>query len=262
LATLEDVLVPLYFLHRYQTEAVSKLIAGVEYSYQTRGDWQKPPVLLEGSVQRKAIDALLLTLRPGALRIPESILAILPPRPPAYPQYRELFGGHMGPAFDPLAAAEAAAEHTISLLLNHERAARLVYFSAKDSQMPGLGEVIHRLLDATWKNERHSGTDAELNRAVSYVVLEHLLALATTQTSLMQVRAIAHKSLRELKDYLENITPKTPDQEAANAFAVDLIVHFLDNPTAEYTPRPLSPPPGSPIGECSGYAPPSFGGRR
>ena len=37
---LEDVFVPLYFLHRYQTEAVVKLIAGLDYNYATRDDNQ------------------------------------------------------------------------------------------------------------------------------------------------------------------------------------------------------------------------------
>ena len=37
---LEDVFVPLYFLHRYQTEAASKLIGGLDYNYATRDDNQ------------------------------------------------------------------------------------------------------------------------------------------------------------------------------------------------------------------------------
>ncbi len=37
---LEDVFVPLYFLHRYQTEAVAKIIGGSEYNYAVRGPVQ------------------------------------------------------------------------------------------------------------------------------------------------------------------------------------------------------------------------------
>ena len=40
LATLEDALVPLYMLHRYQVEAASKLIGGTDYSFALRGDGQ------------------------------------------------------------------------------------------------------------------------------------------------------------------------------------------------------------------------------
>ena len=35
---LEDVFVPLYFFHRYQTEAVAKVIGGMDYDYTVKGD--------------------------------------------------------------------------------------------------------------------------------------------------------------------------------------------------------------------------------
>ena len=38
MARLEDTLVPLYLLHRYQTEAASKWIGGLNYTYAARGD--------------------------------------------------------------------------------------------------------------------------------------------------------------------------------------------------------------------------------
>ena len=41
MATLDEVLVPLYFLHRYQTEAASKVLGGNEYTYALRGDGQR-----------------------------------------------------------------------------------------------------------------------------------------------------------------------------------------------------------------------------
>src|SRR5437763_15451954 len=42
LATLEDVLVPLYMLHRYQVEAASKFVGGMDYTFAMRGDGQTP----------------------------------------------------------------------------------------------------------------------------------------------------------------------------------------------------------------------------
>lgn len=251
MATLEDVLVPLYFLHRYQTEAVSKLLAGVEYSYNRRDDWQEAPLVVRGELQKKALDTLLATISPGTLRIPESILSLLPPRPPGFPEHRELIRGHMDPAFDPLAAAEAAAEITVSLILSSERAARLIYFGAEDRERPDLDYVISRLIEVTWKKQQYSGADAEINRAVSYVVLENLLSLATANSSPMQVRAVAHKSLSDLRNYLQSCDPDTTAQQAANSFAIDLLTHYLSNPGWEYKARRPLPPPGSPIGSCS-----------
>ena len=40
LAQLEDTLVPLYLFHRYQTEAATKEIGGLDYRYNLRGDGQ------------------------------------------------------------------------------------------------------------------------------------------------------------------------------------------------------------------------------
>ena len=40
MAMLEDVLVPVYFFHRYQVEAVTKMIGGMNYTYALKGDGQ------------------------------------------------------------------------------------------------------------------------------------------------------------------------------------------------------------------------------
>ena len=250
MATLEEVLVPLYFLHRYQTEAVAKLVGGAEYNYQMREGWQSPPVVIPAEVQKRAVDSLLRTISPETLRIPDSVLAILPPRPPGYPRHRELFRGYMGPAFDPLAGAEAAAEMTVSLLLNPQRAARLIYFAASDSTLPSLEEVLSRLINSTWKNEDLSGIDAEINRTVSFVVLDNMLGLATSKSSPMQVKAVTHSSLKELKVYLDTNVERDSGQEAANRFAADLIEKYLNDPQKVHRPERTMPPPGSPIGSC------------
>jgi hypothetical protein len=40
MAMLEDALVPVYFYHRYQVEAVTKCIGGMYYTYALRNDGQ------------------------------------------------------------------------------------------------------------------------------------------------------------------------------------------------------------------------------
>jgi len=40
MAMLEDVLVPAWLIHRYQLEAVTKLVGGMYYTYALRGDGQ------------------------------------------------------------------------------------------------------------------------------------------------------------------------------------------------------------------------------
>src|SRR6266478_4668578 len=83
LATIEDVLVPVYLLHRYQVEAASKLVGGLDYTFALRGDGQTPTQIVAPAEQRRALVAVLATLKPEALALPESLLKMSPPRPPA-----------------------------------------------------------------------------------------------------------------------------------------------------------------------------------
>jgi hypothetical protein len=139
---------------------------------------------------------------------------------------------------------------TVSLLLDPQRAARLVYFGSSDSGLPDLEEVLNGLIDRTWKNEQYSGTEAEINRTVSFVVLDNLFGLATTRSSPMQVKAITHQALKALKAYLETAVARDSSQKAAYGLAVDLIENYLEDPEKIRHVHQQVPPPGSPIGSC------------
>src|SRR6202166_503856 len=103
LATIEDALVPIYMLHRYQVEAASKLVGGMDYTFALRGDGQTPTQIVAAAEQRRALAAVLATLNPEDLALPELLLKMIPPRPPEYPRDREDFKIHTSPAFDALA---------------------------------------------------------------------------------------------------------------------------------------------------------------
>jgi len=85
-ATLEDVLVPTYLVHRYQTEAAAKVLGGLFYTYSLRGDGQKATAVVPAADQRHALDALLSTIRDEALALPSALLDLIPPRPVGYPR--------------------------------------------------------------------------------------------------------------------------------------------------------------------------------
>jgi hypothetical protein len=250
MTTLEEVLVPLYLGHRYQVEAAVKVLGGLTYTYALRGDGQTATELVPPEEQRRALTALLNTLTPEALDVPDRIARLIPPRAYGYDRHRELFRGRTGITFDRLAPVEAAATHTVSLLLHHERAARLVEFNSADKRFPGLGEVIDQLLNATWKAARAAGDRAEVQRVVDNVVLYHLLSLAVNESALGQVRAIASSKIEELKNWLTQQLKTTTDanQRAHLAFALSQIKLFQEDPKKITVPRPADPPPGQPIG--------------
>ena len=248
LATLEDVLVPIYLYHRYQVEAAIKEIGGLDYTFALRGDGQKPAVPMGAAEQRRALDAVLRTLDPAVLALPEAVLRLIPPKPPFYQRDREDFHGHTGLTFDSLAPAEAAANHVIGLLLNAERAARLVEYHAENAQSPGLEEIVDRLLAATWKAPRGAGYAGEVGRTVDDVALEKLFALAADERAPAQVRAVANGKLEELSKWVGQQTTTDVAQREHLRYAAARIAQFQKNPK-DWKPAPSTEiPEGQPIG--------------
>lgn len=248
---LADVLVPLYLSHRYQVEAASKMIGGQFYTYAVRGDGQVITRIVAGDLQRKALEAVLKSLSPDTLTLPSSILALLPP--PAYGRVRgrESFETRTGVTFDPLGAAETAAELSMKFLLHPERAARLVDFHARDEANPGLAEVLQTTLAATWeRTSRSDGLAAEVERVVDVAVLDGLLRLASSKGAPTQVKAVAFSKLAELQAWLtSNKRGKLDDaQQSHFSYASKRIERFFEDPAEVEMPESLSPPAGSPIG--------------
>jgi hypothetical protein len=248
MAQLEDTLVPLYLLHRYQTEAAAKEIGGLDYRYALRGDGELVTKIVDPADQQKAIDAVLKTLAPETLTLPESLLRILPPRAFGYPRTGESFAGHTGLTFDPGGAAESAAALTFKLLLDPERASRLLEYHARNAANPGLAQVIDAVLQATWKAPRASGLAAEIQRITETSALEHLLALAANQSASPDVRAVARAEALSLRSWMSAAAP-SPEEKAVRTAAIARIEAFEKNPE-KFTPASDVPaPPGQPIGD-------------
>jgi hypothetical protein len=249
LATIEDVLVPIYLYHRYQVTAVAKSIGGLDYTFGLRGSKDGGPDIVPAARQRDSIRAVLATLSPEVLAVPDSLLKMIPPRPPQYPASRENFARRTSPAFDALAPAEAAAEIVGNVLLEPERAQRMIEYHALDSENPGFDELADDLLAATWKSEPASGYKGAIQRAVDSVVLDHLIALAADDRASAQVRGIASLKLDELKKWMETQAASARD-EATRAqffFAQSQIERFQKNPGDIHVNPPV-PPEGDPIG--------------
>lgn len=250
LATLEEVLVPMYMYHRYQTEAAGKVLGGLQYTYALRGDGQKATAMVPASEQRRALEVLLQTLQPEFLAFPDRVLQLIPPPPYGYSRGRENFEMRTGLTFDPLAAAETAANMTLGLILHPERAARLIEYHSRDNSLPGFGEVVEQLLNTTWKANSASGYSAEIQRVVNNHVLTQLMKLATNMEAATQVRAIAWMKMDDLKNWLVAAIKQVPDEnlKAHYLFAVAQINQLQTNPQTAYFTAPLTPPAGQPIG--------------
>jgi hypothetical protein len=248
LAQLEDTLVPLYLLHRYQTQAAAKELGGLDYRYALRGDGQVAAEIVEPADQQKALNALLKTISPDTLTLPESLLKVMPPRPPGFPRTDESFQAHTGLTFDPGAAAEAATNITLELLFNPERASRLIEYHLRNPQSPGLDQVIEAVIEATWKGPRATGLQSSTQAITETAVTEHLLQLAADKNASAEARAVARAKAVALEAFLSTASGDAEEQaiRAASLARIDL---FLKEPD-KFTPATAPPaPPGQPIGE-------------
>jgi len=251
MATLEEVLVPMYFFHRYQTEAASKIVGGLNYRYALRGDGQVITEIVSPQQQIKALEALMKTLDPAALSLPESLLKIIPPRPLGYSRHRELVKARTEITFDPLSAAESAANMTLSLLLHPARAARLVEYHARDARMPSLQSVMDRLMAVTFKASAKSGFDGAIQITVNNTVLNNMFKLAVNKNASPQVQGITLLEIEKLKTWLETKVKTTTDEDwkAHYLFALHQIDAFEDDPEEFKAESLTTPPMGQPIGD-------------
>ncbi|MBO6632926.1 MAG: zinc-dependent metalloprotease, partial [Psychroserpens sp.] len=173
-SVLEDVFVPLYFFHRYQTEAAAKVIGGLDYNYAVKGDGQTTVKTIDVDTQQNTLDALLLTISAQTLAIPKEKLDLFPPRAFGYSRSRESFSSKTGVAFDPLSAAATASDMTLSLLLHPQRANRMIQQKSLDEDQLALNDMIQQILKNTFGKEHKDNYHNEIQQLINERVMMHL----------------------------------------------------------------------------------------
>lgn len=255
MSELERTFLPLYLHHRYQLTAATKMIGGVNYTYAVRGSSGANPATVAEPIaaakQREALAAILATLDPKELSIPENVLRLIPPTAYGYGSGRsENFAKRTSPMFDPIGAAEIAADFTISGLLEPNRAARTINQNARNRTSPHFREVVDALMKATWQSPVSADANTALiQRTVQGVVVSDLMDLAANVNASSEVRTVANEALRSLVTSLKRMV-STPDSTAAHyRSTIDDIERFLARPAEPRKPTsPLAVPPGDPIG--------------
>ena len=247
LANLEEPLVTTYLFHRFQLESTASVLGGLYYHYKVRGDVQENPRIVPAEVQAQGLEALLQTITPQALALPDDLRDLLPPRPQHLAQTRDLFPGRTGLPFDPMAAAETAAGMTVKVILHPERAARLVEYHARDPGLPGLCDVIDRLLEATWLTIYEDSYHQELQRVVNNIVLYYMVELIKNKEVPGVVRSLAHLKLIQLNDHLSEIETDDEAQLSQYLYLGMILNKLEENPGSVDLTPPAEPPMGAPI---------------
>ncbi len=241
MSELEDVLVPIYLFHRYQLEGTVKLIGGFDYYYKLKGDNQPDPQIVDEETQRKALAEMMMAIDPEVLAVPENLLDLIPTRPAGISSSRELFRGNTGPTLDALGIAETAANLPISLILDPQRANRLVEYGARDNNLT-LGETLDILLDNSWEKKVSEDYLGAIQYVVNHLVVTNMIKLHASSQANPITKAIVMKKLIKVQEMLEDREDAVAIQSAA------LIEAYLDDPEEFEAPSTLSAPPGSPIG--------------
>ncbi|MEJ2112639.1 MAG: zinc-dependent metalloprotease, partial [Flavobacteriaceae bacterium] len=247
-STLEDVFVPLYFFHRYQTEAACKIIGGLDYNYAIKGDDELIVETVESKIQRETLASLIKTISAKTLAIPESKLKLFPPRVYGSSITRESFKGRTGVAFDPLSAVETASDMTLSILFNAERMNRVYEQSMFDKSQLTVNEIIETVLSETLKKKIEKGYLGEVQQVINFSVLKNIMAMSSNNKLLPQVQAMINFELMKLKVILQirHIDPIA-------IIMVKKIDSYLGNPAGFKEVASPKIPDGSPIGNdiCS-----------
>jgi hypothetical protein len=246
-SVLEDVFVPLYFLHRFQTEAAVKIIGGLEYNYAVKDGNQTVVKRVPGEIERNALQAVLKTIAVDEIAIPSEKLVLFPPRALGYGRTRESFNSKLGVEFDAFSAVETATEMTLNLLLNSQRASRLIAHKSLDKNQLGLDELIDELIAKTIKKNHKNSYYQELQNVINNQVLEQLFNLAAAENQYKQVNAIVFFKLDEIKLILQN-KKSEGIQKIYDVAMIKMIEDFEKNPTSFKKSGAPQIPDGSPIG--------------
>ncbi|MEP1444760.1 MAG: zinc-dependent metalloprotease [Paraglaciecola sp.] len=243
LSSLEETFAPIYLLHRYQLDAVAKVIGGVNYEYELKGDYfvAKGVEVIAAEQQKHAITAMLETLKSEFLSIPTTLTQLITPK--AYGEYRnrESFKGRTGLTFDPISAAESAAAYSLNLLLKAERLNRVAQQKQQLKDAPDLGYLMNRLFKQTIKHGTNKA-HPQLSNRVNYLVLDQVVKAMQQANLAPEVRGEIETNLVELHKWFKN-----NKRNAHNAVMARQLEQYwrVGEWKSQFKVKPL--PPGSPI---------------
>lgn len=252
-ALLQERFAPLYFWHRFAVSALVRTIGGLKYTFAVAGDGENAVQTLPASAQRSALAQLMTTLTPRTLTIPDTVLALMSPRPSAWSDGTELFRSGTQPMFDELGAVETLSRVVIDAVLQRERAGRLVTMAARDAGALTLGETIDSLFATARARRTDTRHEAALRRVVERGVVDRLIELAADPRAMVQVRDIVELRLGALQRKAAAGVLTGDEMTRAHWRGIDRdIGRWLTDHVVPEDTAPLPAPPFDPFGEDGG----------
>lgn len=250
IALLQERFAPVYFMHRFALNSLAKTIGGMEYSTPLKGDGQNATRPLGRAQQLAALEQLMDALRPEQLAIPDTVVTLMVPGAGAVTPQVELLGTRTRPAFDELGAARTLAQMVVDLVLQRERAARLVQFATRAGPQLTLFAVIDSVVGATWGRAAPANAKlAAMQRVTQRAVGDRLIQLAADSVAATEVRSIVELKLGELRTQARARAASGAIDDRAHwaSLARDIDRWIEHREVPKVTPA-LMAPPGDPFG--------------
>jgi len=241
ISELEKLLVPVYLLHRYQVEAVSKLVGGVNYEYFVKGDAFTHEVrVVDVDLQKDAVMTILRSISPKSLRLPKRLIELLPPASYGFPRDRETFDSQSGLAFDPLAPSQSYVELALSFLLDPIRLARVYRQFVTGTSPQHLPGLLSEITEYIFSMNTDDPYNTALTEMTQNIYMSHMIGLAFSSNVDASVSAATYEIMENKMSAVEN-----------SGYMNYLKLRWngaRENPR-DYKISPLAKlPPGSPIG--------------
>ena len=242
---IEDILVPIYMLHRYQIESTAKAIGGVDYLYFVKNLNNDKVKFVNSKLQKESLESLLNVLNPKNLVLPDNLIEILSPRSFRNPRTRENFESNTGVTFDYINASSSVINHTLTFLINPERINRIYQQNMFGENILKLEDYLTIISNSIFSNKKMSLYESSINNNTSSLFLDHLfLAFNNSKTNDLSKSLILSSILNTKETLSSNLNDY-------NAFLVNKINGFLDNPDKYKPIEKTKIPDGSPIGDFS-----------
>jgi hypothetical protein len=240
LSSLEERLVPIYYSHRYQLDALVKQVSGVIYEYEQKelNLPLKGSAFVAGETQLKAAEMVVNAASADYLAIQPALAKLINPKAYGSSRNRESTNGRMGIVFDPVSAAEAASAYAITALLEPVRLNRLAYQHSLDTRIPSAQNVLNLVFETLVK----TSSEDILEQRIKHVALNIFFDVLKADELSPEVKLAM---LAELLNYQSWLAKK--DRSAQGKVLLKYIEHYWTSNEwlGSFAVKQL--PPGSPI---------------
>jgi len=241
---IEDILVPIYLLHRYQIEATAKAIGGLKYEYFVKNDKKEKIEFVDNDLQIRSLKSLINVINPKNLTLPNNLINIITPRSFRDNRTRENFASNTGVAFDYISASSSILNHTFNLLFNYQRVNRIVQQNMLNNNLMSLDKYLDIIIDSVYSFISSNTYKIELNKNSRSILLDYIFNLYSHSSLYDNGRSVILNKIYKIKKELNS-------KDSFDSLLTKRINDFLDNPEEYNMIRNYTIPDGSPIGNFS-----------